>query len=134
MKEFTEHYESVQAMGWLGPWVSIQCDATSTNNTEYFTVSFSWIPPDWSGMERVAVGTKAFPGRHTADDIELWIRQVSKFQIQHRLCGIGFWYSLRRACLHYVYVLVVSEPPTEDRVYSLILYSCDVLFSIYIKV
>ena len=42
MKEFTEHYESVQAMSWLGPWVSIQCDATSTNNTEYFTVSVSW--------------------------------------------------------------------------------------------
>ena len=42
MKKFTEHYESVQAMSWLGPWVNIQCDATSTNNTEYFTVSFSW--------------------------------------------------------------------------------------------
>ena len=86
---------------------------------------------EWDGASACS---NAFPGRHTADEIELWIRQVSKFQIQHRLCGIGFWYSLRRESLHYVNVLVVSEPPTEDRVYSLFLYSCDVLFSIYIKV
>ncbi|CAM9258714.1 unnamed protein product, partial [Pylaiella littoralis] len=30
--KLTEQYESVQAAGWNGPWISIQCDATSTNN------------------------------------------------------------------------------------------------------
>lgn len=76
MAKLTEQYESVQATGWNGPWISIQCDATSTNNCEYFTVSFSWIPPDFSGMERVAFCTKEFPGRHTAEKIEPWLRQV----------------------------------------------------------
>lgn len=47
------HYEFVKKRGWTGPWISMQCDATSTNNTEYYTVSFSWVPEDWSGMERV---------------------------------------------------------------------------------
>ena len=41
-----------------------ESDATSTNNSEYCTVSFSWVPPDFSGMERVAFCTKEFPGRH----------------------------------------------------------------------
>lgn len=72
----TEQYESVQAAGWNGPWISIQCDATSTNNSEYYTVSFSWVPPDFSGMERVAFCTKEFPGRHSADEIEPWLRQM----------------------------------------------------------
>ena len=50
----TEQHKSVQVLGWNGPWISIQCDATSTNNLEYYNVSFSWVPPDFSGMERSA--------------------------------------------------------------------------------
>ena len=56
--------------------MNIQVDATSTHNTEFFTVSFSWISPDWRRMERVTYCTKAFPGRHGADEIEPWLRQV----------------------------------------------------------
>lgn len=70
------HYESVKKRGWTGPWISMQCDATSTNNTEYYTVSFSWVPEDWSGMERVAFCTRAFPGKHTAAEVEPWLREV----------------------------------------------------------
>ena len=74
--QLVAQYESVKKMGWTGPWMSIQVDATSTHNTEFFTVSFSWISPDWRGIERVNYCTKAFPGRHSADEIEPWLRQV----------------------------------------------------------
>lgn len=97
-----EQYESVRAMDWTGPWVSVQCDATSTNNTEYFTVSFSWIPPDWSGMERVAFCTKAFPGKHTAVEIEPWIRQVRKCHSRAYLHFVPYFltvYGFTRSCI-----------------------------------
>ena len=70
-------YESVKKMGWTGPWVSLQVDATSTRNTEYYTVSFSWIAEDWSKRKQVAFCTRAFPGRHTAEDVAPWLRNVS---------------------------------------------------------
>ena len=53
--------------------MNIQVDATSTHNTEFFAVSFSWISPDWRRIERVNYCTKAFPGRHGADEIEPWL-------------------------------------------------------------
>lgn len=80
-------YESVKRLGWTGPWMSIQVDATSTHNTEYFTVSFSWIAPDWSRMERVNHCTKAFPGKHGGEEIEPWLREV---------CVSFFLYCLRK--------------------------------------
>ena len=70
-------YESVKKMGWTGPWVSLQVDATSTLNTEHYTVSFSWIAEDWSERKQVALCTRAFPGRHTAEDVAPWLRNVS---------------------------------------------------------
>ena len=71
-----EQYDSAQALARNGPWISIQCDATRTNNIEYYTVSFPWVPPDFSGMERVAFCTKELPGRNGAAEIEPWLRQV----------------------------------------------------------
>ena len=56
--------------------MNIQVDATSTHNTEFFTVSFSWISPDWRRMKQVSYCTKAFPGRHGADEIEPGLLQV----------------------------------------------------------
>lgn len=99
--KLTEQYESVKAMGWSGPWVSIQCDATSTNNSEYFTVSFSWVPPDFSGMERVTFCTKEFPGRHSANEIEPWLRQV-------KLCSLVF---LAVIFLHFFFIFIAVILP-----------------------
>lgn len=86
--QLVAQYESVKKVGWTGPWMSIQVDATSTHNTEFFTVSFSWISPDWRGMEQVNYCTKAFPGRHGADEIEPWLRQVGILNFKFQLsCG-----------------------------------------------
>ena len=64
--------------GWYGPFVGIQMDMTTVFNTEYITMALSFVSEDW-GMERVTVCTKAFPGKHTQDEIEPWIRKVSLF-------------------------------------------------------
>lgn len=72
-----EHVTSVRKMGWYGPCVSAQVDLTTANNVEYATMSLSWVPQDWSEMERVTVCTKAFPGRHTQEELEPWLRKVS---------------------------------------------------------
>ena len=86
--QLVAQYEPVKKVGWTGPWMSIQVDATSTHHMEFFTVSFSWIAPDWRRMERVNYCTKAFPGRHGAEEIEPWLRQVGilnfKFQLSCR--------------------------------------------------
>lgn len=48
-----------------------------TRNSEWCTVSFSWVSADSCGMERVAFCTKEVSGRHeTADHIKPWLRQV----------------------------------------------------------
>ena len=47
-------------------------------NTEYITVALSFVSEDWC-MERVTVCTKAFPRKHTQDEIEPWVRKVSLF-------------------------------------------------------
>lgn len=69
-------HTSVTKLGWSGPFVSIQVDMTTTHDVEYCTVSLSLVPEDWRGMERLAVCTKSFPGKHTAGDVEPWIRKV----------------------------------------------------------
>ena len=70
------HHDLVIKLGWYGPFVGIQMDLTTTFNTEYITVALSFVSDDWS-MERKTVYTKAFPGRHTQEEIERWIRKVS---------------------------------------------------------
>lgn len=71
-------HDSVTKLGWYGPFVGIQMDMTTVFNTEYITVALSFVSEDWC-MERVTVCTKAFPGKHTQDEIEPWVRKVSLF-------------------------------------------------------
>ena len=45
-------------------------DLTSTHNTEYATMSISFVPEDMGGLVRLSVATKPFPGRHTQVEVE----------------------------------------------------------------
>ena len=71
-------HDSATKLGWYGPFVGIQMDMTTVFNTKYITVPLSFVSEDWC-MERVTVCTKAFPGKHTQDEIEPWVRKVSLF-------------------------------------------------------
>lgn len=63
--QLARQYKSGRALGWTGPFVSVQMDMTTTHNTAYATMSISFVPEDFSEWARLAVRTKSFPGQHT---------------------------------------------------------------------
>lgn len=68
--------DSAKELGYEGPVFGLQSDMTSSNGTEFCTFSVSFVPEGAMEMERLTLTTKAFPGRHTAEDIAPWIREV----------------------------------------------------------
>lgn len=75
-RQISHHHDSVRKMGWTGPFVCVQMDLTSTHNTEYATMSISFVPEDMGGLVRLSVATKPFPGRHTQVEVEEFVRKV----------------------------------------------------------
>ncbi|CAN0172748.1 unnamed protein product, partial [Ascophyllum nodosum] len=45
---------------------------------EYITFSASYIPPGEEKIRRVGLATRAFPGSHTAVDVECWIEKITR--------------------------------------------------------
>ncbi|CAN0351513.1 unnamed protein product [Pylaiella littoralis] len=72
-----DHVDSCKKLGWGGPFFGVQSDLTSTHGTEFCTLTVSFIPRGHTEMERLTLTTKAFPGTHTASDVDPWIREVS---------------------------------------------------------
>ncbi|CAN0446287.1 unnamed protein product, partial [Pylaiella littoralis] len=68
---------SCKELGWGGPFFGVESDLTSTQGIEFCTLTVSFIPKGNTEMERLTLTTKAFPGTHTASDVDPWIREVS---------------------------------------------------------
>ena len=69
--------ESCQKLGYDGPFLAAQLDLTTVANEGYITFSVSYIAQGETVITRVDLVTRAFPGSHTAADIEPWVEQVS---------------------------------------------------------
>ena len=69
--------ESCVKVGYLGPFLGAQLDLTTVANEEYITFSVSYIAEGETEITRVGLATRAFPGSHTAADIEPWIEKAS---------------------------------------------------------
>ena len=75
--QLKKQYDSTRELGWTGPFFSVQIDLTVTHNEEYATMSVSFVPPsNWNELVRLSVDTRAFPGTHTARDIEKFLKEV----------------------------------------------------------
>lgn len=70
------HRESCMQLGYHGPFLGAQLDLTTVANEEYITFSVSYIPEGATEISRVGLATRAFPGSHTAADIEPWIEKA----------------------------------------------------------
>ncbi|CAN0150298.1 unnamed protein product [Pylaiella littoralis] len=68
--------DSAKELGYEGPVFGLQSDMTSSNGIEFCTFSVPFVPEGAMEMERLTLTTKAFSGRHTAEDIAPWIREV----------------------------------------------------------
>ncbi|CAN0069286.1 unnamed protein product, partial [Pylaiella littoralis] len=71
-----DYIVSCKELGWGGPFFGVQSDLTSTQGIEFCTLTVSFIPKGNTEMERLTLTTKAFPGTHTASDVDPWIREV----------------------------------------------------------
>ena len=58
------------------PFCCAQLDLTTTLNRSFVTFSVSFTGAGWE-LRRFALATKVMPGRHTAADIESFIREVN---------------------------------------------------------
>ena len=56
--------------------VNVQTDLTTTHNEEYAMMSVPFLPPTWNKVIRLSAATPAFPGTHTARDIEKFVNEV----------------------------------------------------------
>ncbi|CAM9297061.1 unnamed protein product [Pylaiella littoralis] len=72
-----DHIFSCQQLGRGGPYFGVQSDLTSTHGTEFCTLTVSFVPKGSTELERLTLTTKAFPGTHTASDVEPWVRGVT---------------------------------------------------------
>ena len=68
---------SCMDLGYHGPFLGAQLDLTTVANEEYITFSVSYIAEGDATITRVGLATRAFPGPHTASDIEPWIEKAS---------------------------------------------------------
>jgi len=76
LAEIREQRESCLSVGYEGPFVAGQMDMTTVAGEEYITFTVSYIPPGGASLHRIALATRAFPGSHTATDVEYWLEQV----------------------------------------------------------
>ena len=55
-----------------------QVDLTTVTvaGAEYITFSASYIPPGEATIKRIGRATRAFPGSHTANDVQYWLKKV----------------------------------------------------------
>ncbi|CAN0223010.1 unnamed protein product [Pylaiella littoralis] len=65
-----DYIVSCKELGWGGPFFGLQSDLTSTQGIEFCTLTVSFIPKGNTEMERLTLTTKAFPGTHTASDVD----------------------------------------------------------------
>ena len=65
-------------MGYSGACIGAQLNLTSAASEKHITFSVSYILEGSSGVTRVALATRAFPGTHTAGDIMPWIEEVKR--------------------------------------------------------
>ena len=65
-----QHRQSCMDLGYHSPFLGTQPDLTTVANEEYITFSVSYIAEGDATITRVGLATRAFPGTHTASDIE----------------------------------------------------------------
>ena len=75
LTEIGVHRDVCRALGYHGPFLGGQVDLTTVTE-EYIIFSASYIPPGEENIRRVGLATRAFPGSHTAVDVECWIEKV----------------------------------------------------------
>ena len=69
--EIHEHRDSCLALGYRGPFLSGQViNLTTVSGAEYITFLASYIPPGEKTIKRIGLATRAFPGSHTANDVQ----------------------------------------------------------------
>ena len=76
LAEIHEHRDSCLALGYEGPFRSGQVDLTTVAGAEYITFSASHIPPGEATIKRIELATRAFPGSHTANDVQYLLKKV----------------------------------------------------------
>lgn len=112
----TAQSESCRRLGWTGPFVALQVDSTGVagagggergsggGDEEVCTASVSFVPEDFGGLVRLAIGARCFHGgeeSHAAK--EAWIREVG--------CAI-------RVLLRVAFVCVCTRVSVERKVES----------------
>lgn len=68
--------EANLAMGYSGPFLGAQLDLTTAGGEEYITFTVTYVKKGDTDLTRVSPATRAFPGSHTAADIQPWIEKV----------------------------------------------------------
>lgn len=63
--------EDCVGMGYSGASLGAQLDLTTVAGEEYITFAVSYVKKGTTDVTCVALGCRAFPGTHTADDIIL---------------------------------------------------------------
>ena len=53
-----------------------QVDLTTVAGAEYITFSASYISPGEATIKRIGLATRVFPGSHTANDVQYWLKKV----------------------------------------------------------
>jgi hypothetical protein len=92
LTEIGVHRDACRALGYHGPFLGGQVDLTTVAGEEYITFSASYIPAGEENIRRVGLATRAFPGSHTAVDVEYWIEKVCLDVLGSRCCNchLGF--------------------------------------------
>lgn len=65
-------------MGYSGPFLGAQLDLTTAAGEEYITFTVTFVKKGDTDMTRIALATRAFPGSHTAEDVQPWIEKVRR--------------------------------------------------------
>lgn len=81
--------DSCRRLGWAGPFVGLQVDSTGMGgggagvggdeyrgHDEVCTASVSFVPQEFDGLVRMAIGARCFTGQHASDAKKAWIREV----------------------------------------------------------
>ena len=76
LAEIHDHRDSCLALGYKGPFLSGQVDLTTVAGAEDIAFSASYIPSDEVTIKRIGLATRAFPGSHTANDVQYWLKKV----------------------------------------------------------
>ncbi|CAB1103007.1 unnamed protein product [Ectocarpus sp. CCAP 1310/34] len=64
-------------MGYSGPFLGAQLDLTTAAGEEYITFTVTFVKKGDTDMTRIALAARAFPGSHTAEDIQPWIEKLT---------------------------------------------------------